>query len=196
VLKAADWHVHLLVAWWVQEACNAVPPPQDGTLHLVGDGRVKPKRGTQHPVAQKGRKSEHQPWCWGVRFALLSATWDSSRFPVAFRLMRPKTHAAYRTENAVFREMVRHCAPPAWATRVMVEGDAADGSTENRQMVRERDAADPARRWGCVCAIARTWQTAEGKALKDLVTHVPRKYDQRTRVPRLPGTKGGKTCWV
>jgi Transposase DDE domain len=196
VLKAAYWNIHLLVEWWAQEAFNALPPPQDGTLHLVGDGSVKPKRGTQHPVAQKGRKSEHQPWFWGVRFALLIATWDSYRFPVAFRLIRPKTHPEYCTENALFREMVRHFVPPVWATRVIVEGDAAYGSKENIQMVLKRDANDPARRWGFVFAIARTWKTVEDKAIKALVTHLPRKYYQRTRVPRLPGAKGYKTFWV
>jgi hypothetical protein len=64
------------------------------------------------------------------------------------------------------------------------------------QMVLKRDADDPTRRWGLVFAIARTWKTVEGKALKDLVTHVPRKYSQRTRVPRLPGAHGGKTFWI
>ena len=75
VLKAAYWDVHLLVAWWVAEALQTLPPPPDGILHLVGDGSVKPKRGTQNPLAQKGRKSEHQPWFFGIRFALLMATW-------------------------------------------------------------------------------------------------------------------------
>jgi Transposase DDE domain len=173
-----------------------LPPPKDGTRYLVGDGSVQPKRGTQHPGAQQGRKSEHQPWFWGVRFALLIATWDGSRFPVAFRLIRPKTHPEYRTANAVCREMVHHVVPPAWATRVMVVGDAAYGSQENRQMVRKRDANEPARRWGFVFVIARTWNTVEEKALKDLMTHVPRTYYQRIRVPRLPGTTGGKTFWV
>jgi hypothetical protein len=196
VLKAAYWNIHLLVEWWVQEAFNTLPPPKDGTLYLGGDGSVKPKRGTQNPVAQKGRKSEHQPWFWGVRFALLIATWESYRFPVAFRLIRPKTHPAYRTENALFREMVSHFVPPAWAKRVMVTGDAAYGSQENMQMVLKRDADDPARRWGFVFAIARTWKTVEDKAIKDLVTHLPRKYYQRVRVPRLSGTKGCKTFWV
>jgi hypothetical protein len=196
VLKAAYWNIHLLVEWWVQEAFNTLPPPKDGTLYLGGDGSVKPKRGTQHPVAQKGRKSEHQPWFWGVRFALLIATWESYRFPVAFRLIRPKTHPAYRTENALFREMVSHFVPPAWAKRVIVTGDAAYGSQENMQMVRKRGADDPARRWGFVFAIARTWKTVEDKAIKDLVTHLPRQYYQRIRVPRLPGTKGCKTFWV
>ena len=196
LLKAAYWDVHLLVEWWVQEALNTLPPPQDGTFFLVGDGSEKPKRGTQNPLAQKGRKSEHHPWFFGIRFALLIVNWDVYRFPVAFRLIRPKTHPEYRTENALFREMVRHFVPPAWAMRVMVEGDAAYGSQENMQMVLKRDAEDPARRWGFVFAIARTWKTVEDKAIKDLVTHVPRKYYQRTRVPRLPGTTGCKTFWV
>ena len=196
LLKAAYWDVHLLVAWWVEEALQTLPPPKDGTLYLVGDGSVKPKRGTQNPLAQKGRKSEHQPWFFGIRFALLVATWDGYRLPVAFRLIRVKTHPEYRTENALFREMVSCFIPPPWAKRVIVEGDAAYGSYENMTMVLQRDTADPARRWGFVFAIARTWKTVEDKAIKDLVTHLPRKYYQRIRVPRLPGTAGCRTFWV
>jgi DDE family transposase len=196
LLKAAYWDIHLLVAWWVEEALRSLPPPKDRTLYLVGDGSVKPKRGTQNPLAQKGRKSEHQPWFFGIRFALWIATWDGYRLPVAFRLIRVKTHPAYQTENALFREMVRLFVPPSWATRVIIEGDAAYGSQENMTMVMQRNAADPARRWGFVFAIARTWKTVEGKAIKDLVTHLPRHYSQRTLVSRLPGATGRKTFWV
>jgi hypothetical protein len=196
VLKAAYWEVHLLVAWWGAEALQTLPPPKDGTRHLVGDGSVKPKRGTQNPLAQKGRKSAHQPWFFGIRFALLIVSWDVYRLPVAFRLIRRKTDPAYQTENALFREMVRQFVPPAWATRVIVEGDAAYGSQDHMKMVMQRDADDPARRWGFVFAIARTWKTVEDKAIKDLVTHLPHKYSQRTLVPRLPGARGRKTFWV
>ena len=63
-------------------------------------------------------------------------------------------------------------------------------------MVQQRAIDDAARRWGFVCAMARTWKTVEDKAIKDVVTHVPRQYSQRTRVPRLPGAKGCKTFWV
>ena len=59
LLKASYWSIHLLVAWWAEEALHTLPPPKDGTLHLVGDGSEKPKRGTHNPLAQKGRKSEH-----------------------------------------------------------------------------------------------------------------------------------------
>jgi hypothetical protein len=62
--------------------------------------------------------------------------------------------------------------------------------------VMKRDADDPARRWGLVFAITRTWKTVEEKAIKDLVTYLPRKYSQRARVPRLPGAKGCTTFWV
>lgn len=196
LLKASYWNVHVLVEWWGQEALNTLPPPKDGTLFLVGDGSEKPKRGTQNPLAQKGRKSEHHPWFFGIRFALLIVNWDVYRFPVAFRLIRPKSHPAYQSENALFREMVGRFVPPPWAKQVIVEGDAADGSQDNIKMVMKRDADDSARRWGFVFAIARTWKTVEEKASKDLVTHLPRKYYQRTRVPRLPGAKGCKTFWV
>src|SRR6266545_4808792 len=196
LVKASYWHGPLLVAWWVQEAFNSLPPPSNGVLSLVGDGRDKPKRGTTNPLAHKGRKSEHHPWFFGMRFALLIANWDQYRLPVAFRLIRPKSHLEYQPEHALFRAMVGDFIPPAWAQRVIGEGDAAYGAQDNRKMGRQRDADDPTRRWGLVFAMARTWKTVEGTALQDVVTHVPRTYFQRIRVPRLPGAPGCKTCWI
>ncbi len=66
----------------------------------------------------------------------------------------------------------------------------------NIKMVQQRDAQDAARRWGFVFAIARTWKTVEDKAIKDLVTHLPRKYYMRTRVHSPPGSKGCQTFWI
>lgn len=64
------------------------------------------------------------------------------------------------------------------------------------EMVLQRDAEDSDRTWGFVFAIPRTWKTVEGKAIKDLVTHLPRKYYRRTWVPRLPTTNGRRSFWV
>jgi hypothetical protein len=64
------------------------------------------------------------------------------------------------------------------------------------EMVMQRDADAPDRRWEFGFAMARTWKTVEGKALKDLVTHIPRQYDQRRRILRLPGAQGSKTFWI
>src|ERR671915_725500 len=132
----------------------------------------------------------------GARFALLIVSWDVFRLRVAFRLIRPKSHPKYRTENELFREMVRDFRPPAWAKAVIVAGDAAYGSQDNMKMVLQRDADDPDRTWGFVFAISRTWKTIEGKAIKDLVTHLPRKYYRRTWVPRIPAGSGRKSFWV
>ena len=125
VRKAASWDGHLRVAWGGAEAWQTLPPPQDGTRPLVGDGSVKPQRGTQNPLAQKGRKSEPQPWFCGMRCVLLRAHWDVYRLPVAFRLIRPQSPPAYQPENALFRAMGERFVPPTWAKRVIVEGDAA-----------------------------------------------------------------------
>ena len=76
LLKASYWHVHVLVEWWVQAALATLPPPKDGPRYLVGDGSEKPQRGTQNPLAQKGRKSAHHPWFFGMRCARLIVNWD------------------------------------------------------------------------------------------------------------------------
>src|SRR5262249_27233911 len=57
LLKAAYGDIPLLVAWWGEEALPALPPPKDGTVYLVGDGRVNPKRGPQNPLAQQAGKA-------------------------------------------------------------------------------------------------------------------------------------------
>src|SRR5262249_16915808 len=69
-------------------------------------------------------------------------------------------------------------------------GGAGYGSPEKMEMGLTREAADPAPRRGCVCAMARAWETGAEKGVKDLVTHLPRKYYQRVQVPRLPGSRG------
>ena len=184
LLKAAYWNVHLLVSWLAQECLATLPPPTNGILYLFGDGSHADKHGTKNPVTQRGRISQYHPWYFGIRFVLLLAAWDGYRVPVGFRLILPKRHAGYCSENALFREMVGEFVPPRWAKRVIVGGDAAYGFKDNTRMVQDRDQADPARPWGFVFAIARTWKTVEEKSIQHLVTHLPRKYYQRTRVPK------------
>jgi DDE family transposase len=196
LLKATYWNVHLLVSWLAQDLVATLPPPPNGILHLFGDGSHADKRGTNNPVGQKGRISQHHPWFFGIRFVVLMAAWEGYRIPVSFRLILPKGHAEYRSENALFREMVGEFVPPRWAKLVIVGGDAAYGSKANMDMVKARAKADTARRWGFVFAIARTWKTVEDKSIKNLVTHVPHKYYQCTRVPCEPGRKGRKTFWT
>ncbi len=196
LLKAAYWNVHLLVSWMAQDLLATLPPPTNDILYLIGDGSQADKRGSKNPVAQKGRKSKHHPWFFGIRFALLIAAWDGYRIPVGFRIILPKTHGAYQNENTLFREMVGEFVPPGWATLVIVSGDAAYGSKANMKMVKDRDKADGARRWGFVFAIARTWKTVDDKMIKNLVTHLPRKLYRRTWIPKEIEGSGRKTFWT
>jgi hypothetical protein len=196
LLKATYWNVHLIVSWLAQDLLVTLPAPRNGVLYLFGDGSHADKRGTKNPVAQKGRISQHHPWFFGLRFVLVMAAWDGYRVPVGLRLILPKHHVGYRSENALFREMVSAFVPPHWAKLVLVGGDAAYGSQANMRMVQERDKADAARRWGFVFAIARTWKTVEEKTIKHLVTHVPHQYYQRTRVPREAPGRGRRTFWT
>jgi Transposase DDE domain len=196
LLKAVYWNVHLIIHWLAQDLLVTLPPPTNGILHLFGDGSHADKRGTKNPVVQKGRISQHHPWFFGLRFVLLMAAWDGYRVPVSFRIILPKRQTAYRSENVLFREMVEAFVPPSWAKLVIVGGDAAYGSKANMRMVQDRDKADGARRWGFVFAIARTWKTVEDKSIKNLVTHIPHKYYQCTRVPRAYGRQGRKTFWT
>jgi len=76
-------------------------------------------------VAQTGRISQHHPWFFGLRFVRLMAAWDGYRVPVSVRIIVPKRHAAYRSENALLRAMVEAFVPPSWAKLGLVGGDAA-----------------------------------------------------------------------
>jgi Transposase DDE domain len=196
LLKATYWNVHLLVTWMAQDLLASLPPPTNRIIYLIGDGSQADKRGAKNPVAQKGRKSKHHPWFFGIRFVLLIAAWDGYRIPVGFRIILPKRHGAYQNENALFREMVGEFVPPRWAKVVIVCGDAAYGSKANMRMVKDRDKADGERRWGFVFAIARTWKTVDEKMIKHLVTHLPRKLYQRTWLPKEIEGQGRKTFWI
>ena len=197
LLKAAYWNVHLLVDWLAQSVIEALPAPANGVLYLFGDGSQADKRGAKNPVAQRGRKSQHHPWYFGIRFVLLMAAWDMYRIPVGFRIILPKDHADYQSENTLFREMGKAFVPPAWAKRVIVGGDAAYGSKANMDMVKDRDKRDGARRWGFVFAMSRTWKTVDGKTIKHLVTHLPRTLYQRAQIPReSAGKYRTKTFWI
>jgi hypothetical protein len=62
-------------------------------------------------------------------------------------MILPKTHPDYRTENALFREMLEQYQPPAWAVHIIVLGDAGYGSKANINLVKKMDKADRSRSW-------------------------------------------------
>ncbi len=163
---------------------------------VIADGSKKDKRGPKNPAAQKGRLNEHHAWFFGIKFVVLMVAWDDYRIPVDFQMVLPKGHPDYKKENELFRHMLSHFQPPDWAKVVIVVGDAAFAAKDNMKLIQARDKADSQRRWGFVFAIARTWNMADGKSLRNLVKHTPHSCYRKTWIPRLPDHKGRKTFWI
>ena len=188
LLCAASWCTKTWLWWFADQALQALPPPEDGILSLVGDSTLKGKRGPKHPVAQKTRLSQRHPYVFGFRIVLLMAQWDTYRLPVDFALLRRTDDPAYEPENALFRHRLQAFRRPGWCQELVVPADAADASRANRELIHTLGYC-----YGM--ALPRTWKFATGKALNALVTHLPRwKYTQR-RIPTV-NPQQRRTFWV
>jgi len=196
LLYAAYWSLHIPLYWFVEEAIKAFPEPEDKVVYAAADGSKKDKRGKKNPAAQKGRTSHYKAHFFGIRFVLLMVQWDVYRIPVDFCIVLPKAHPDYKTENQLFREMLKRFKPPHWARLVIVTADAAFASKDNMKLIQQLDQSDPKRRWGFVFAIARTWNMENGKRLSNLVKHIPYKMFQKTWISHLTNNKARKTFWV
>ena len=185
---AAYWCTKTLLWWSADEALQAFPPPEDGTLYLVGDSTLKGKRGQKHSVAQKTRLSQHRLYVFGFPMVVLMAQWGVYRIPVDFALVRRKGTPSYQSENALFRHMLREFRPPAWCQEVVVVGDAAYAARANKMLIEELG-------YWYVFAIARTWKFTNGKALKALTTHLPRWWDTQIRIPTISSHRR-RTFWI
>jgi Transposase DDE domain len=188
LLCAAYWCTKTLLWWFADQALQAFPPPEDGILYLVGDSTLKSKRGHKHPVAHKTRLSQYHPYVFGFRIVILMAQWDVYRIPLDFALLRRKDDPHYQPENALFRQMLQDFQRPAWCQEVVVTADAAYASRVNLAFIQALD-------YGYVMALPRTWKFANGKALKDLVTHLPHSKYFQIRIPTV-NTQRRRTFWV
>jgi hypothetical protein len=195
----AAWHLRRLVAagrwqwarvleWLVSQALSAFPPPRDGVLYLVVDSTLKGKRTKQNPLAKKSRLNEYAPYTFGLHVVILIAQWEVYRVPLAFRLVKPKGSPGYRSENALFREMLQEVILPAWCKQAVVVADAAYPSRATLQAIQ-------ARHWFFVIAFPRTWKLANGQPLRDLVTHLPIHPYRQVRVPVVVPTPRRRVFW-
>jgi hypothetical protein len=185
---AAYWCTKTLLWWFADQALQAFPPPQDGLLYLVGDSPLKGKRGLKHPVAHKTRLSQYHPDVCGFRIVVLMAQWDVYRIPVDVALIRRTGDPHYQTDNALVRQRLQEFRRPAWCQEVVVTADAAYTSQANLALIQTLG------HW-YVMALARRWKFAHGKAVKDLVTHLPRGKYTQIRIPTV-NTPRRRPFWV
>jgi hypothetical protein len=188
LLCAAYWCTKTLLWWFADQALQAFPPPEDGLLSLVGDSTLKGKRGPKHPVAHNTRLSQYHPYVFGFRIVLLMAPWDVYRLPVDVALVRRPDDPDYQPEQALFRQMRQDFRRPAWCQALVVTADAAYASRANLALIHTLG-------YWYVMALPRTWKFANGKALKALVTHLPRWKSTQIRMPTV-NTQHRRTFWV
>jgi len=196
LLSAGYWSLKVLLHWFAEEAIKSLPVPENKVLYVIADGSKKDKRGIKNPAAQKGRLNKHHSWFFGIKFVVLMVAWDDYRIPVDFQIVLPKGHPDYKKENELFRYMLSRFQPPDWAKVVMVVGDAAFAAKDNMKLIQARDKVDSQRRWGFVFAVARTWNMADGKSLRNLVKHTPRRCYRKTWILRVPDHQRRKTFWI
>jgi hypothetical protein len=163
---------------------RTLPPPLDGVLYLIGDSTLKEKRGQQHPLGHTTRHSEHDPYTFGFEMVLLIASWDHFRIPLALVPIDPR----YRGhQNLLFRQMLKAFVPPTWARQVVVVADAGFAANETLRLI-------AAQKYAYVFAMPRTRKFTNGKHLRDMIQHLPKRYYYRRASDKPDGRR--KDDWV
>jgi Transposase DDE domain len=178
LLAAGCWPWTLVLAWLVEQALGAFPPPRDGVLYLVADSTLKGKRRQKNPWAKAWRLNQYEPYTFGLHVVVLLAQWDVYRIPLAFRLIRRQGSTGYQSEQVLFRQMLKELVLPRWCSQVIVVADAAYASRANLPAIQ-------ARHWWLVIACPRSGQFTNGHSLRDLVRHLPRAAYRTVRIPWL-----------
>ena len=184
MVKAGYWDSTALLDDLAQATLLSLPPPPDGTLHLIGDKTTCAKTGKLLPCAHLTRMNEYAAYVYGLDLVLLIAQWGRLRIPVACELVEPtiKGH-----QNILFRGMLERFTPPRWCQTVIVLGDAGFASKANFQTI-------TARHWDYVFALPRTWKLTDGTHLKALATYLPKKFYRR--VASYKPDRRRKDYWV
>lgn len=176
LLCANYWCWRLVLDWMVQAVLAVLSPPEDGLLLVVGDGTYKSKTGTKNPLAKKGRQQSQGPYLFGLQILFLMVAWDPYRVPVDLEIVWRKDQPDHHRPNALFRQMLARFQPPAWAKQVVVIADAEFPSKETLKLIKRRG-------YYFVMSLARTWKFADGRALKELVRHLPHRYLDKIWLP-------------
>jgi hypothetical protein len=93
-------------------------------------------------------------------------------------LIRRQDNPDDQTENTLFRQMLFECRRPAWCQEVVVAAEATDATRANLATIQELG-------YCYTIARPRPWQSAQGKTVTDLVTHLPRGQYTPMRLPTV-----------
>lgn len=184
LLRTGQWDEQALLDDFVSQVLPSLPPPSDGILYLIGDATLKSKRGQKYPLCRKARMNQYSGYSFGFEMVLLVASWDKFRVPVAIKCVDPKRKGQ---ANILFRQMLGQFKPPVWAKKVVVLGDAGFAAKKSFEVIKRK-------KYGYVFAVSRTRKFADGKHLRDLVNHLPKKNYRRIASYKPDG--GRQDYWI
>jgi hypothetical protein len=87
----------------------------------------------------------------------------------------------------LFRQMLQDFVPPAWAQQVVVVADAGFAANATLRLIAEKQST-------YVCAMPRTRKFTNGKHLRDLVQHLPKRWYSRRASHKPDGRR--RAYWV
>lgn len=196
LFHATSWCFHALLEWMAEETMKMYPPPKDGVIRLIADGGHKEKKGKKNEVNQHMKKNSRGKTLFGFKFLLLVTEWSRFKFPIKFRLLYPKGHPKYKTENELFREMLDDFKPPSWVKIIIVICDNGFSSKENLKCIIKLDKTSEKIVWRFVFSLPKTWKTDDGKFLKDLVKHTNYSRYHKVWINKIDRKKTRKAYWV
>ena len=184
MIRSGLWDASAIMGEMVAQTLPMLPPPMDGIIYITGDSTIKGKRGKKHPLGYKTRVNSYAKYTFGFSVVLLVASWGRYRLPVAIAVVDPKRKGHI---NILFRKMLREFVPPRWAKKVVVLGDAGMAAKQTFRLIKRKG-------YYYVFAISRTRKFEDGKHIKDLVQHLPKKFYHRIASYKPDGRR--RDYWV
>jgi hypothetical protein len=184
MVRSGQWDAQAVITDLAATTLRSLPPSSDGVLYLIGDSTLKPKRGRKHPVGHFTRHGEHEPYQFGFELVVLIASWDHFRVPVALGLIDPQQRGP---QNRLFRQMLQAFVPPGWGQKVIVVADAGFAAHATLRLITEKH-------YTYVFAMPRTRKFTDGKYLRDLVQHLPKRCYARRASYKPDGRR--QDYWV
>jgi Transposase DDE domain len=184
MIRSGQWEAAAVVDDMATATLRALPPPADGVLYLIGDSTLQDKRGRSHPLGHTTRHSAHDPYTFGFEMVLLLASWGRFRVPVALAPIDPQIKGH---QNLLFRQMLQAFVPPAWVRQIVVVADAGCAANATLRLITDKH-------YPYVFAMPRTRKFTNGKHLRDLVQHLPKRCYYRRASHKPDGRR--RDYWV
>jgi hypothetical protein len=115
---------------------------------------------------------------------LLIASWDRFRIPVALATIDPNIKGH---QNLLLRQRLKAFVPPAWGRQVVVVAEAGFAANATLHLITEKHST-------YVFAMPRTRKFTNGKHLRDLVQHLPKRCYYRRASHKPDGRR--RDYWV